>query len=218
MWTVLWRLVAFGSWLYCVLDAFSYRLKWFWLGCSDSKSQNFRNKELVQGLYKTAVMISVQTDALIRMWSIKYNIEHTIESTAYLGTEDKNGEGRWFATVKFSYHYMLQPMRKSWQSKKILFLKIKLLRWNDFYSQIEQFIITLFRNVKIVFSLKHTPLCYLQLSETIFYSLLRWMNDVAVYIEKPCMMHDATALWNKKSVFFDSHELHSTRDVAVMIV
>lgn len=87
-------IVEVGSWLYYVLDAFSYRLKPFWLGCSDFKSQNFRNKELVQGLYKMAVTISAQTDALIRMWSIKYNIERTIESTAYLGTEDKNREER----------------------------------------------------------------------------------------------------------------------------
>lgn len=43
-----------------------------------------------------AVTISAQADALIRMWSIKYNIERTIESTAYLGIEDKNREERSF--------------------------------------------------------------------------------------------------------------------------
>lgn len=70
---------------------------------------------------------------------------------------------------------------------------------------------------EIMFSLKHTTLYYLQV-KCFFYSVLRWMNDVAVYIENLPKRHDAIALWNKRAVFFDSHELHSARDVAVMIV
>ncbi len=72
---------------------------------------------------------------------------------------------------------------------------------------------------EITFSLKHTTLYYLQLPIFFFfYSVLTWMNDVAVYIENLPKKNDAIALWNKRAVFFDSHELHSARDVAVMIV
>ncbi len=70
---------------------------------------------------------------------------------------------------------------------------------------------------EIMFSLKHT-MHYLQLSNVIFDRVLKWMNDVAVYIENLPKKNDAIALWNKRAVFFDSHELHSARDVAVMIV
>lgn len=70
-------------------------------------------------------MISAQADAL--MWSIKYNIERTIESACKSGYKNREERLFYMITVEFSYYFMLQGMwlselvhKKSWQSDIIL--------------------------------------------------------------------------------------------------